>query len=241
MTLDARFGLPLSLAEALRADPSPAAAALAELMADEGPPPRPRRARPWRSALAGLGLAAACAAAAPSYAQAATQAATPIAAQVAAPAGLEGRWVMAAQGSAFSESVTGPAPDRVVVVVSRDAPDRLAYELVESRGGREVARSAYDVSFAAGAASRSRASGAELAITGEREPSGDVLLRAPPVGGMRAVIRVRRTGPDSAVLEHAVEGPAGRTPLERVDLVRDRAAAPTPPAVADTGPALASR
>ncbi len=226
MTRDARFGLPLSLVEALRADPSPAAATLAELLSDDAPPKRPRRAGRWASAFAGLGLAAACAAAGPSYAA------------TAAPSGLEGRWVMAPQGSSFSEAVTGPAPDRVVVVVSRDAPDHLAYELVESRGGREVARSAYDVSLAGAGGSHSRAAGAELAITGEREPSGDVLLRAPPVGAMRAVIRVHRTGADTAVLEHAVEGPSGRTPLERLDLVRDRAPAP---AVADTGPTLAAR
>ena len=227
MTRDARFGLPLSLVEALRADPSPAAATLAELLSDDAPPKRPRRAGRWASAFAGLGLAAACAAAGPSYAA------------TAAPSGLEGRWVMAPQGSSFSEAVTGPAPDRVVVVVSRDAPRppglRAGGKPRRPRGRpqrlRRLARRRRRVAQpgggrGAGHHRRARAVGRRPAARPARgcDARGDP---RPPHGSGHRRARARGGGP---VRPHAAgaAGPGART-------------APPPPAVADTGPTLASR
>ena len=212
---DARFGLPLSLTEALRADPSPQAAALAELLAEDEPVGRPSgprrgnasRGRRWRAALAGLTLAAGFAT--QGYAETTS---------------LEGRWTMAPALSSFQEEVTGPAPDAATVVVTRDDGGRLAYELSESRRGVPVAHGAYDLSFA-GAGSTSSVDGARLAVTAERDARGDVTIRAPAVGGLQALIRVRRTGRDTALLEHAVTGAAGARELERISLVRSDAPA----------------
>ncbi len=212
MTLDERFGLPLSLAEALRADPSPEAAELASLLEQGRPTPRRTSVRQrggvaprWRAALAGIGLAAGFAAQGH-----------------AGPTSLEGRWTMAAALSSFEEQVTGPAPDQATVVVTRDAPDRLSYELSESRRGRPVAHGAYDVSFAGGGASW--VDGTWLPVTAERGAGGEVVIRAPAVDGLQALIRVRRTGPDTAVLEHEVEGATGARWLERISLVRNETA-----------------
>ncbi len=207
MTNDARFGLSLSLVEALRVDPSADAATLADLLADEAParraaPPRARHGHSWGAAFAGLGLAAGLGAQ--------SLAATPT---------MEGAWAMAPSQSSFQEAVTGPAPDRATVVVTRDDRDRLAYELVESRRGSEVARGAYDVSFK-GAPSTSMVEGSTLKVTAERDARGDVVIRAPPVAGLQALIRVRRTGRDTALLEHEVQGAAGALKVERISLVR---------------------
>ena len=205
MAYDARFGLPLSLTEALRADPSPQAAALADLLTEDEParpPPGAGRVRRWRTALAGLTLAAGFAA--QGY---------------AATTSLEGRWTMAPALSSFQEEVTGPAPDQATMIVTRDDHDRLAYELSESRHGVPVAHGAYDISFA-GAGSTSSVDGASLPVTAERDARGDVVIRAPAVDGLQALIRVRRTGRDTALLEHAVQGADGARELERISLVR---------------------
>ncbi len=132
---------------------------------------------------------------------------------------LEGRWTMAPALSSFEEQVTGPAPDQATVVFTRDAPDRLTYELSESRRGLPVAHGAYDVSFA-GAGSTSSVDGTRLPVTAERDAGGDVVIRAPAVDGLQALIRVRRTGPDTAMLEHEVQGAGGARQLERISLVR---------------------
>ena len=205
MVDDTRFGLPLSLAEALRADPSPQAAVLADLLAEDATVRRASnaaRGRLWRAALAGLTLAAGCA----------TQG-------YAASSSLEGRWVMTPALSRFQEQVTGPAPDQATVVVTRDDHDRLAYELSESRSGVRVAHGSYDISFA-GASSTSSVDGAKLPVTAERTAQGDVVIRAPVVDGLQALIRVRRTGQDTALLEHTVEGADGPRELERISLIR---------------------
>ena len=205
MVDNTRFGLPLSLTEALRADPSPQAAALADLLADDAPVRRtfsPARGRRWRAALAGLTLAAGC-----------------VTQGNAATSSLEGRWIMAPALSSFQEAVTGPAPDQATVIVTRDDHDRLAYELSESRSGVPVAHGSYDVSFA-GATSTSSVDGARLPVTAERDARGDVVIRAPAVDGLRALIHVRRTGQDTALLEHTVEGVDGAHELERISLIR---------------------
>ena len=204
---DDRFGLPLSLAEALRTDPSREAAQLAELLQEaERPSPasasRQARRRVWRNTMAGLALATAVGSAA--------QAATP---------SLQGRWTMAPAQSSFREAVTGPAPDHATMTVSQDDPGHLTYELVERRDGAEVARGVYDLSFGA-AASTTRVDGADLKVEASRAANGDVLIQAPPVGALRAVIRVLRTGPDTAVLEHDVEDAGRAIAVERISLVR---------------------
>ena len=206
MANDARFGLPLSLLEALRADPSADAALLADLLAAQEPPApptcRPRRTRLWRTALAGLTLA------------------TGVGTQgYAAQPSLQGQWTMAAQQSSFQEEVTGPAPDAATMIVTRDDPGHLVYQLIESRHGAEVAHATYDISFA-GAASTSRVDGLDLAVTAVRDAAGDVVIRAPAIDGMQATIRVRRTGSNTALLEHDVEGPSGALAVERISLVR---------------------
>jgi hypothetical protein len=142
----------------------------------------------------------------------------------AAASSLEGRWTMARALSSFQEEVTGPAPDQATVIVTRDDHDRLAYELSESRHGVPVARGVYDLSFA-GAGSTSSVDGTSLPVTAERDARGDVVIRAPAVDGLQALIRVRRTGRDTALLEHAVEGAAGAHELERISLVRSDAPA----------------
>ena len=207
MTNDARFGLPLSLVEALKADPSPTAASLADLLEQDGPPRRAGAARgshsrPWQAVLTGLALSVSLGA--QSYA------ATP---------GLQGRWIMAAAQSRFDESVTGPAPDAAILTVTRDDEDRLAYELVETRRGAEVARGSYDVSLE-GRSSTSAVDGVRLAVSGVREPAGGVIIRAPAVDGVQASIHLLLTGRDSATLEHDVSSPAGAMRLETINLVR---------------------
>ncbi len=213
MTFDARFGLPLSLTEALRADPSPDAAELASLL--EQDESASRRASPlreggfgrrWRTALAGVSLAVGFAA----HGYAGTTS-------------LEGRWTMAPALSSFEEQVTGPAPDHSTVVFTRDAPDRLSYELSESRRGVPVAHGTYDVSFG-GAGSTSSVDGTRLPVTAERVAGGDVIIRAPAVDGLQAMIRIRRTGPDTALLEHEVQGASGGRQVERISLVRSETA-----------------
>lgn len=210
MTQDARFGLPLSLVEALQADSSPVARTLAELMEDAPPPSEPARrsaAMSWRVLFAGLSLAAAAGAQA--------HAAQPT---------LAGRWSMAPAQSRFVEAVTGPAPDAATWIVTRDDRDRLAYQLIETRRGARPVRATYDVAVAD---ARSAAAGPALEVTAVRDAAGDVVIRAPPVDGLQALIRVRRTGRDTAVLEHAVQGAAGATEVERISLVRAPASAPT--------------
>ena len=214
MAMDDRFGLPLSLAEALRADPSADAAELANLLEEDRPasrrsPPATVEAlrRRWRIVLAGVTLAFGCA----------TQG-------YADTASLEGRWTMAPSLSSFEERVTGPAPDQVTMVVSRDDPGRLTYELSESRRGVPVAHGAYDLSFV-DALSTSSVDGERLAVTAVRDERGDVVIRAPAVDGLQALIRVHRTSPDTATLEHEVQGASGSRQLERISLVRDGTAA----------------
>jgi hypothetical protein len=157
----------------------------------------------WRAGLLGLGLLVGLGA--QSFA--------------AEPEGLQGRWVMATKGSSFREAVTGPAPDAAQMVVTRDDPQRFAYQLIESRRGVEVARATYDVSFA-GQRSVSRVDGQELPIAASRGGPGDVVLRAPPVAGSQASIHVRLTGPDTAVVEHEVSTDDGVIRLETIALTR---------------------
>ena len=212
MTQDARFGLPLSLVEALKADPSPVARTLAELMEDAPPAPEPARrsaVASWRGLLAGLSLAAVAG----------------VQAHAAEPT-LAGRWSMAPAQSRFVEAVTGPAPDAATWIVTRDDRDRLAYQLIETRRGAPPVRATYDVAVAD--ARSAAAAGPDLEVTAVRDAAGDVVIRAPPVDGLQALIRVRRTGRDTAVLEHAVQGAAGATEVERISLVRSTGS--TPPA-----------
>lgn len=210
MTQDARFGLPLSLVEALKADSSPVAHDLAELLED-APAPRPVQARraqsgAWRALLAGVALAAA--AGAPAY---------------AAQPSLAGRWSMAASDSRFVEAVTGPAPEAATWIVTHDDRDRLAYQLIETRRGATPVRASYDVAVAD---ARSAPAASKLEVTAVRDAAGDVVIRAPVVDGLQALIRVRRTGRDTAVLEHAVQGAEGSTEVERISLIRAPAASP---------------
>ena len=223
MTQDARFGLPLSLREALQVDPSPVAGELADLLDDEpaapAAAPKPVRggvATGWRAAFAALSLAA--------LGGTAAHAASP---------SLAGRWRMAPADSRFAEAVTGRAPEAATLIVTRDNGDRLAYQLIETGRGVRPVRAAYDVSLD-GAPSRSSNDGVRLSVTARRDAAGDVVISAPPVGGLRALIRVHRTGRDTAVLEHLVEGAAdgpaaaaGAVELERISLVRDLPAATT--------------
>ena len=208
MTNDTRFGLPLSLTQALQIDGSPIATDLAELIGDDDDAPcrrgspRPKALRPWQAVVTGLALSVSIGA--QSYA--------------AAPS-LQGRWTMATAQSQFEESVTGPAPDAATLVVTRDDAERLAYALVETRKGEEVARGAYDISFA-GQGSTSAVDRVRLQVAGAREQDGGVVIRAPSVGGVQASIRLRQTGPDSALLEHEVSGAAGTVRLETISLVR---------------------
>ena len=201
MAHDARFGLPLSLEEALQADPSPEAATLVRMLAEADPPRRPLLTHSWRAwaagALAAIGTAGVA----------------------HAGATLEGRWTMAAQGSSFSEALSGPAPDAATLVVSRDDGRRLTYEVVESRGGAEVARGRYDLSFTA-APSTTTVDGVRRRVEAHRDGAGQVEVRAPAVRGVQAVIRLRRSEPDVAVLDHEVEAPDGVVRVEEIRWVR---------------------
>ncbi|MGC1304005.1 MAG: hypothetical protein WA840_16685 [Caulobacteraceae bacterium] len=197
MIIDTHFGLPLPIADALRGH-APASGK----PQSQAQPPRQRSGRLGRIAFLGLALSAGLGM--ESYA------ATP---------SLQGRWVMTPQNSTFQESVMGPAPDKAVLTVRRDDRDAFSYELVESRNGTEVARGAYDISFA-GAPSTSSVDGAVLKVSGSRQADGDVVIEAPPVGQVHAVIRVRQTGPDTAVLDHEVRTPDGATTLEEIGLIR---------------------
>ena len=207
MTNDNRFGLPVSLVEALRDDCSPTAAALADLLERGDAPARASSAptkpvRHWQAVLTGLALSASIGA--QSYA------ATP---------SLQGRWTMATEKSQFVEGVTGPAPDAATLVVTHDDPARLTYALVETRDGLEVARADYDISFA-GSGSTSAMDHVRMQVVGAREHGGGVVIRAPAVRGIQASIRLRRTGPNSALLEHDVSDAAGAMRLETISLVR---------------------
>jgi hypothetical protein len=207
MNNDERFGLPLSLVEALREDPSSDAAMLAELLVAQEPPPRPSASRrsghAWRAALAGLALATAVGA--QSYA--------------ATVPSFEGRWTMASDQSSFREDVTGPAPDGATVIVTRDDSEGLAYELIESRDGVVVARGDYNVAFG-GKPQQNVRFGAASEVAAQRDAHGDVLITAPPVRGVRAVIHIQRTGPDTAVLEHDVQTADGSMTIEKISLIR---------------------
>jgi hypothetical protein len=156
----------------------------------------------WRSALGGLALAAG------------------ISVQGhAAAIGLEGRWDMAPATSSFHEGVTGPAPDQAVMVVTRDEPGRFTYRLVESLDGAEVAQGFYDLTFQ-GKRSSVNIDGNRQNVIASREAAGDVVIKAPAVGGLQAVIKVQRTGPDTAIIEHFVDGPQGELEIERLSMVR---------------------
>jgi hypothetical protein len=139
----------------------------------------------------------------------------------AATPSLEGRWTMAPAQSSFEETVTGPAPDAAVVTVTRDDARHLAYRLVESRAGAEVARGAYDIAFG-GDGSTSSVDGERLQVAAERGADGDVVIRAPQVGKDQAVIRMRRTGPDTAILEHDVVSGGAVRRLETITLIRSQ-------------------
>jgi hypothetical protein len=163
--------------------------------------------RPWQAMVTGLALTVSLGA--QSFA--------------AAPS-LQGRWTMVPAGSSFEETVTGPRPDAVTMSVTRDDPARLTYELVESRGGEEVARGDYDLSLS-GAGSTSSVDGAKLNVVAEREPAGDIVVLGPRIAGAQAAIRVRLTGPDSAVLEHEVSNDGRVRRIETISLVRAEAVA----------------
>ena len=215
MTHNDRFGLPLSLVEALRADPAPDANMLADLIGsgdDSGEdgdedeaagiaPPRTSK-RPWAALAAGMALTVGFAA--QGY---------------AAGVSLQGDWRMAPSTSAFEEAVTGPAPDTARVTVAKDDAQRLTYQLVETRGGVEVARGVYDVSFT-GAPSTSSVDGATLKVVARRDLDGGVLITAPAVGGLQASIHMKQTGADTALLEHAIRGADGSVAVERISLIR---------------------
>jgi hypothetical protein len=206
MISDTRFGLPLAFSDALRAARrSRAATATGARLQGEGAAAgllRSRGGHAWRAAVAGMVMAVGFG----SQGYAATSS-------------LEGRWTMASRSSSFQESITGPAPDTATVTVTQDDRDRLVYDLVESRRGAEVARGAYDISFA-GAPSTSQVDGSVLEVSATRDARGDVVIRAPAVGTSQATIHVRRTGPDTALLEHDIEGADGATTLEAISLVR---------------------
>jgi hypothetical protein len=205
MIIDTHFGLPAPIADALRGAPSPARAPTRAKTDGKSPAPAGRRFRlPRLGRIAFAGLALSASLGMEGYA------ATP---------SLQGRWVMAAQGSHFVESVTGPAPDQAVLTVRRDDHDAFAYDLVESRKGEEVARGAYDISFK-GAPSTSSVDGTVLAVSGSRQADGDVVIEAPPVGQVHALIHMHQTGPNTAVLDHEVRTPGGSTTLESIVLVR---------------------
>ena len=214
MTDNDRFGLPLSLVEALRTDSSPAATALVDLLMESEPASKVpaavgRRTKSYRSmALTGVALALSMG----MQGEAAAE-------SVGGGQTLEGRWTMAAPQSSFQERVTGAAPDAAVMIVTRDSRDHLAYELSETRQGVEVAHGAYDISLD-GAQSVSRVDGVKLGVTANRDGRGDVVIQAPSVGAYRAVIHVHRTGPDSLLLEHDVEGAGQSMTLEQIHLVR---------------------
>jgi hypothetical protein len=132
---------------------------------------------------------------------------------------LRGGWVMSPAQSSFDEAITGPAPDSASLIVTRDDDQGLAYELTERRGDAEVAHAVYTISFS-GEASTSQVGGLRTPLVAVRDPDGGVVLRAPEVGKLRVVIRLRRTGPDSAVLEHTLEEANGGVTLERLTLRR---------------------
>ncbi len=219
MTNDDRFGLSLSLVEALRIDPSPEAAALAELIGEDanedGAPVHAARSsskQSWCALVAGLGLAIGFGA--HGYA-----AGVDLQGASLRPLSLQGDWRMSRTASVFQEAVTGPAPDSVTVSVARDDGERLTYQLVEVRGGVEVARGAYNVSFT-GAPSTSSVNGARLQVVATRDVDGGVRIEAPAVDGLQASIHMKQTGADTAVLEHDVSGAGGAMAVERISLVR---------------------
>ncbi len=160
----------------------------------------------WRSALGGLALAAGIS----------------VQSHAAEP-NLQGRWDMVAANSSFQEAVTGPAPDQAVMVVTRDDADHLVYHLVESRDGVEVARGAYNLSFAG--VSKSQVDGEAQKMVAVRDSSGEVVIAAPAVGDRRAVIKLRATGPDTALVLHFIDGPQGEQEVERFSLVRHKTSA----------------
>ena len=211
MSSDARFGLPLSLVEALEMDSSAPARDLVQMLR-EPEPTRPaqtgkrRRMVAWSLPL--LALASSVLLAAPSY---------------AAGASLEGRWVLVPEASSFNEAVTGLAPDHAVVRVTRDDAKRFAYNVVESRDGVEVARASYAVVYAGGTGAR-RVDNTVLRVTAAKTTAGDVVITSPAVNGMHAWIRFRRTGDNTAEIQHEIEGPQGSTSLETLRLTRSTVA-----------------
>lgn len=192
----------------MRADSSPEAAELADLLAAQEPRSRPRAARRRRAGraayamLASVGLALGVA----GHGYAATPS-------------LEGRWAMAGASSSFNEALTGAAPDTATVVVTRDDGQHLAYQVSEMRQGVEVARAKYNISFN-GAASTSQVGETVRAVTADRDARGDVVIRAPSVGSVQALIRFRRVGANAAVLEHVLDEGGQSVQLEQIYLIR---------------------
>jgi hypothetical protein len=126
---------------------------------------------------------------------------------------------MVRDASSFSEGVTGPTPDEALMEVTRDDPGGLSYVLIERRVGAEIGRASYQLSFA-GSPSRILVDGRTTAVSATRSPTGDVTVNAPPKDGYWAVIRIKRTGPESVVVEHAVDSASGEIPLESVAMIR---------------------
>lgn len=204
MSTDARFGLPLRLADALNQESSAGAAMLGGF-SEQRPnakTPSPGRWVGPRLAAAGAGAAAAL-----------------VAQAHAAVPSLQGRWTMDPAQSQFYEPLTGPAPDSVTVVVARDTPQRLQYQLVERRGGVEIGHAAYALSFSGGP-SVSIADGRKRKVSAARDPAGAVVVFGPKTANARVVIRLQPTGPDRAVLEHDLEAGGRSVPIERIALVR---------------------
>ena len=150
-----------------------------------------------------------------------------VAASAAAPAQgatptLEGRWIMAPAQSSFREDLTGPAPDTASMIVSRDDGRRLSYQLIESLNGAEVARGAYDLSLS-GDASSASVDGRQRQVSVVRDANGEVVVRSPSRRGAQVVIRLKRTGSDTATIEHDLETAQGSVVLEKIALVRSGA------------------
>jgi hypothetical protein len=143
---------------------------------------------------------------------------------------LVGRWSMVATESFFDEAVTGPAPQSVQWVVTRDDPFTFVYQLRESKGRSLLSRGDYAARWATGRVAAT-VDGRRGNLSAERFGDDRREFKARPVGGWQGAIRIHPISVDRVVIDHVIVGPAEERVIEHIIFQREE------PALAALAPA----
>jgi hypothetical protein len=136
---------------------------------------------------------------------------------------LVGRWSMVATESYFDEAVTGPAPQSVQWVVTRDDASTFVYQLRERKGSSLLSRGDYATRWATGRAAAT-VDGQRGDLSAERFGDDRREFKARPVGGWQGAIRIHPISADRVVIDHVVVGAAEERVVEHLIFQREEPA-----------------